>query len=286
MNLTRAAHKTGGTAELARQALPPSLVRKRQKQRRRQLEYLAVRLMSLVVVLAAWEIYGRAQIRLIFAPISEVIPAGIAMIRSGALLSATWYSLETFFVGSAIGVAGGILLGLLMARFALFEAALGVYTYALYATPMVTLVPLITLWAGFTFKAQVTIVTLFVIFPVLINTFNGAKNVDPALLEVGRSFRASEGQMWRHIVLPSSVPFIMTGLSQAVAMGLVGVIVGELFTALAGLGAVLSFESNAYHTARVLVVILTVMILGVFFRSLLRLVQNRVAPWFTIDQGG
>lgn len=265
--------------------LPPSLIRKQRRRRRDRAVFIAIRIVSLVVVLAGWEIYGQNQIRLIFAPFSEVVAAWIDMIRNGSLLASTWYSLETYFVGLLIGGTLGILIGILMARFRPIDAAIGLYVYALYATPMVALIPLVTLWAGLTFKAQSTIVTLFVLWPVLVNTYSGVRHVDDSLIEVGRSFRASEWQMWRHIVVPSAVPYIMTGLTQAVATGLVGVIVGELWTALSGLGATLSFESNAFHTARVLAVVLTIMILGIVFRTGINILQRRIAPWFTVNEG-
>lgn len=266
-------------------AIPESLRRKQRRRRRARIQFIAIRLVSLVVVLAAWQLYGMRQIRIIFAPISEVAKAWVDMAHNGTLLGSTWYSVETYLLGLLIGSCLGILLGLLMARFAPVDAAIGLYVYALYATPMVALVPLVTLWAGLTFRAQVTIVTLFVTWPILVNTYSGVRHVDESLLEVGRSFRANEWQVWKHIVLPSAVPFIMTGLTQAVATGLVGVIVGELWTALSGLGAELSFEANSFRTANVLAVTLTIMALGIIFRTGVNLLHRRIAPWFSINEG-
>jgi NitT/TauT family transport system permease protein len=265
--------------------LPASLLRKQRRRRRERIQFVAIRLISLVIVLVAWQLYGQNQIRLLFAPISEVVVAWGDMLKNGTLLASTWYSLETYFTGLVIGATAGILLGILMARFAPIDAALGLYVYALYATPMVALIPLVTLWAGLTFKAQAIIVTLFVMWPVLVNTYSGVRQVDESLLEVGKSFRASEGQVWIHIILPSSIPYIMTGLTQAVATGLVGVIVGELLSALSGLGAELSFQANSFHTARVLAVVLTIMLLGVTFRTLINMLQRRITPWFRVNEG-
>jgi NitT/TauT family transport system permease protein len=146
---------------------------------------------------------------------------------------------------------------------------------------MVALVPLITLWFGFELAAQLIIIVLFVFFPVVVTVYNGVTHVDRSLLDVGRVFGASPLQMWRHIVLPAVVPFIMTGLTQAVAMGLVGMFISEIFTALSGIGAVLETQANAYHTASALATILVIMMLGVTFRFLVSLLQRRLAPWFS-----
>src|SRR3989442_5144663 len=77
---------------------------------------------------------------------------------------------------------------------------------------MVAVVPLIVLWFGFKVPAKVIIVFLFMIFPVLLNTYEGVKNVDRNLQEVARSFCSTERQLWRHLIIPSAIPFIVAGV--------------------------------------------------------------------------
>ena len=89
------------------------------------------------------------------------------------------------------------------------------------------LVPLIVLWAGFETTAKVIILFLFAFFPMVINTYQGVKSVDPKLLEVGRAFRCSERQLWTNIVLPASLPFIVTGLRLALGRGLIGMVLAD-----------------------------------------------------------
>jgi len=184
-----------------------------------------------------------------------------------------------FLAGLVIGSFLGVAFGLMLGRFVLLDAALNLYIFAIYSTPLVVLIPLITLWFGFGLGAQLLIVVLFVFFPVVVTVYNGTKNVSPQFLEVGRSFRASEFQIWRHIVLPAVVPFIATGVSQGVAMGLVGMFISEIFTALSGIGQVLETAANAYHTSEPLATILVIMTLGVLFRFGALSLQRKVAPW-------
>ena len=97
----------------------------------------------------------------------------------------------------------GTLLGLALARFHILDVGLTVYITFLYSIPSVALVPLIVLWAGYETTAKVIILFLFAFFPMVINTYQGVKSVDPKLLEVGRAFRCSERQLWTNIVLPA-----------------------------------------------------------------------------------
>jgi len=268
---------------------PRAALRERVKQRRRTAErrsrnrYLLIRLLSFVVVLGAWQIYGSSTLEIIFTPFTTVIAHLFELLFVGKLAGAIAYSVSMFLGGLVIGSAVGITLGVAMGRFATFEAAVGMYVYAIYSTPLVALIPLISLWFGFGITAQLIIISMFVMFPVTIAVYNGVRSVEPGLVEVARSFRASEGAMWRHVIIPSVVPYIVTGLSQGVAMGLVGMFISEIYTALSGMGQILAFSANAYKTADMLAVLLTVMILGVSFRTVIEMLRKRLAPWF--DEG-
>lgn len=259
--------------------------RRRQAERRARNRYLLVRVISFAVVLSAWQIYGSHTLEIIFTPFTTVIAHLFTLLVYGPLGPAIVYSVSMFLGGLVIGSIVGIVLGVAMGRFANFEAAVGMYIYAIYSTPLVALIPLISLWFGFGIKAQLIIISMFVMFPVTIAVYNGVRSVDAALIEVARSFRAGEAAMWRHVIIPSVVPYIVTGLSQGVAMGLVGMFISEIYTALSGMGQILAFSANAYKTADMLAVLLTVMTLGVFFRTVIEELRKRLAPWFNKESG-
>ena len=255
----------------------------RQARRRETLTMLAVRLGSLAVVLAAWQLYGTHVNQILFTYPTAVAAAFAQDVANGTLLHAASSSLLNLFIGMAAAMVGGILAGVAMARFKWLDWAVGLYSSALYATPMVALVPLLVLWFGFGSAAKIFVVGSFVFFPMLINTYAGVKNVDRSLLEVARAFRCSEGQMWWHVVIPGAVPFIMAGLNQAVGRALVGVVIAEFYTSLTGLGYMIEQAANTYQTAQMFVPIVVLMVLGVLLMALVRLLQARISPWFEGD---
>jgi NitT/TauT family transport system permease protein len=253
--------------------------RRRLRSRRDRRVYLAIRLVSLAVVLAAWQYYGSHSVAVIFVPITRVLGALGSLIRHGGLLSALWYSLWTFAVGYLIGVAAGVVIGMCIGVYRKAEAATGLYLYALYATPMVAIVPLLSIWLGFGVLTQELIIALFVLFPSVVTVSVGVRNLDPDLLEVARSLRMGRASLWRHVLLPGTVPYIAAGAAQGVAMGLVGMFIAEIFTQLSGLGNLLETAAQTYHTDNALAVLLVIMTLGVVLRSLITFIQRKVAPW-------
>ena len=119
---------------------------------------------------------------------------------------------------------------------------------ALYATPRVALVPLILIWFGIGIWSKVFIVFINAFFPVLINTIGGVRAIDADLLRTARVFRASDWQIFTTIVIPGSVPFILTGVRQAVALGLIGVVVGEMFAGSEGIGYMTNYGGQTLST--------------------------------------
>jgi sulfonate transport system permease protein len=240
---------------------------------------IIVRLVSLLFVLLVWEYYGRRVNPILFTYPSAIARAFFVLVGNGELQSYMKESLLVLTYASILSVLAGVLLGVIMGRFSIVEWAADIYVNALYSTPMVALVPLIVLWFGFKVPAKVIIVFLFMVFPVLLNTYEGVKNVDRNLQEVARSFCSSESQLWRHLIIPSSVPFIVAGVRLAIGRGLVGMIVAEFYTSVTGLGYMIVRYANALETDKLFVPIVMVMILGVGLLSLAKWVEGRIAPW-------
>jgi sulfonate transport system permease protein len=254
------------------------------RRRRRQLQEIAIRLGSLVVVLGMWEIFGARVDPVLFTTPSKIATAAVTMIGSGELWTYLWPSLVVLALGLTSAAVIGIAIGLLLARFWVLDVALGVYITFLYSTPSVALVPLIVLWAGFETTAKVIILFLFAFFPMTINTYQGVKNVDPRLIEVGRAFRCSERQLWTNIVLPGALPFIVTGLRLAVGRGLIGMVLADLYTAISGIGYLIVRTASTYQVDKMFVPIVTLGILGVTLTALVRVLEIKVAPWTAASQ--
>ena len=240
---------------------------------------VVVRLVSLIFVLLVWEYYGRRVNPILFTYPSAIARAFLILVGNGELQSYMKESLLVLTYASILSVLAGVLLGVIMGRFSIVEWAADIYVNALYSTPMVAMVPLIVLWFGFKVPAKVIIVFLFMVFPVLLNTYEGVKNVDRNLQEVARSFCSSESQLWRHLIIPSAIPFIVAGVRLAIGRGLVGMIVAEFYTSVTGLGYMIVRYANALETDKLFVPIVMVMILGVGLLSLAKWVEGRIAPW-------
>jgi ABC-type nitrate/sulfonate/bicarbonate transport system permease component len=249
------------------------------RRRRRQLQEIVIRLVSLTVVLGLWQVFGARVDPVLFTTPWAIAKAAVVMIGSGELWNYLWPSLVVLALGLTAAAIIGIATGLLLARFWVLDVALGVYITFLYSTPTVALVPLIVLWAGFETTAKVIILFLFAFFPMVINTYQGVKNVDPRLIEVGRAFRCSERQLWTNIVLPGALPFIVTGLRLAVGRGLIGMVLADLYTAISGIGYLIVRTASTYQVDKMFVPIVTLGLLGVTLTALLRVLEIKVAPW-------
>jgi NitT/TauT family transport system permease protein len=249
------------------------------RRRRRQLQTLGIRVASLATVLVVWQVGGARIDPTLFTTPSAVAVAGVEMTASGELWSYLWPSLLVLGAGLLLASLCGIGMGLLLARFWVLDVALGVYITFLYSTPTVALVPIIVLWAGFQFTAKVVILFLFAFFPLVINTYQGVKNVDPKLLEVGRSFRCTERQLWANIVLPAALPFIVTGLRLAVGRGLIGMVLADLYTAISGIGYLIVRSASTYRIDKMFVPVVVLGVLGIALTALLRVLERWIAPW-------
>ena len=245
---------------------------------------LQVRLLSIVVLFLAWEYFGRRVNPILFTYPTAIIRAFIGLVASGELQSYMKESLMVLLYASILAIVVGVLFGVVMGRFAIVDWATDIYISALYSMPMVAMVPLIVLWFGFKVPAKVIIVFLFMVFPILLNTYQGVKDVDRNLQEVARSFCSTEGQLWRHLIIPSAIPFIVVGVRLAIGRGLVGMIVAEFYTSVTGLGYMIVRYANAFETDKLFVPIVVVMVLGVGLMSLAKWVEGRIAPWRNFEE--
>ena len=255
-----------------------------ERRRRVALQNFGIRLLALAIALTLWQIVGLNTDPVLFTTPLKVVYAAVDMIWSGELWNALWPSLIVLAIGLSLAIVFGITVGLLLARFHILDVAVTVYITFLYSIPSVALVPLIVLWAGYETTAKVIILFLFAFFPMVINTYQGVKAVDPKLLEVGHAFRCSERQLWGNIILPASLPFIVTGIRLAVGRGMIGMVLADLYTAISGVGYLIVRTAGVLEVDRMFVPIVTLGLLGVTLTAILRYVEKRVAPWTAAGQ--
>jgi ABC-type nitrate/sulfonate/bicarbonate transport system permease component len=237
--------------------------------------------LSLLAAAALWELAARLLIKnhLFFAPLSAVLVRMADMWHDGTLQTDIVASLQTFVLGFVLGSLAAILVGVLMAVSQWLRDLIDPWISALYATPFIALAPLFVLWLGIGLVAHAAVVFIAVFFPVLINTYSGLITTEPILLEVARSFSASERQIFTKVRFPAALPFIIAGLRLGVARGLVGVVVAEIFGAKAGLGYRIVISGNSFDTAGLFAGILLFAVAGVISVELLKLLERWLAPW-------
>ncbi len=245
----------------------------------RQLPSWVITITSLVVLLGAWEIFGRD-----INPVFGSYPSAIAeafwqLARTGKLWAALIDSLRPFLLGYALAILIGVPIGLVTGRFRAVEAAIGIYVTAGYAMPLVALVPLLVLWLGLGFAVKVAVVFLMSVFPICINTWLGVTAVPKTLIEVGKSFVAPDSVILRRIILPATLPYIMAGIRLAVGRAVVAMVIAEFFTSISGLGAVIITSANNFDTATMFVPIVILMMMAIGLNTLIGAVEHWVAPW-------
>ncbi len=259
-----------------RQAVQAAAVRVK---RRQQVQEMSIRIGAALTFLVIWEIVGRAVNPLLFAPPSAVAKAAVHVIGSGELWRYLQVSLKVFAIGMILGSLVGVIMGVAIARIRVLDLALEPFIIALYSTPMVALIPLLVIWLGFGDSAKSAVIFLFALFPILLNTYQGVKSVEPRLLEVARSFRSPERALWLDVIVPSSLPFIVAGVRLALGRALVGMVVADLYTAVSGIGYLIARYAQTIQIDRLLVPVVTLSLLGVTLVQGLRWLEARVAPW-------
>ena len=237
------------------------------------------RIIAVLAFLLAWHLASIPAGKLLLPSPLDIAPAFVDVARSGQLLSATLASLGVFIVGYLLAIVVGVTLGVLMGGMPRVGETLEIYVNALNATPRVALIPLVILWFGLGPPAKIAVVWLMAVLPILINTYAGVQNTDPDLIEAARSFGARRSQLFRHIMLPGALPYVVTGLRLGAAMAMVGTVFAELYTALSGLGYLMAQFSGSFQTAKYFVPVLVLAGMGMLISELLKVAERRMARW-------
>ena len=210
---------------------------------------------------------------------TSIVKTGWTMIISGEIAVNMQASLQRIGWGFFIGSAAGIAIGLLTGFSRLAEAVGNPMIYSLYPIPKIALLPLIILWLGIGEVSKVSIIALGVFFPVVINTYSGVKNVDPLLLRVAVSYRTSRLNIIRKVVLPAALPVIFAGLKLAAGTSLLLLVAAEMIAAKEGIGAMILHYGDLMLTTKLMVGVLVLSLLGLIFNRLLEWLEHRLIPW-------
>ena len=234
------------------------------------------------IFLILWELVGNT-----FQLINPMFMSAPSLIWKAALEMFSSGEIYNDLYISGIELAGGYLLSAVIA--VPFGIAIGWYKKVAYifdpfvnamnATPRVALLPLVIIWLGIGILSKVGIIFLGAVFPILINARDGVKTTPSNLLTAARSFGASEWMLFKTVVLPSTVPFILTGLRLGLGRAIVGVMVGELYAATAGIGFMITVAGATFQTDKVFVGVLIFALTGMIGTELITRVERRFNRW-------
>jgi len=238
-------------------------------------------LISIILVIVVWEILGRWVINsdLIFPPLSDIVSRAFEMAETGELWRHVSTSGSAFVIGYTIAVIAGVLLGLVLGLSRTVTSYVEPWLVALYATPMIALAPIFIVLMGIGIYSKLTIICIEAFFPIAINTALGIRSTDQGLVDASRAFGATRRQTIMTVLLPFACPFIIAGMRIAVARALAGVLVGEIFGSIAGVGNMIWFSAEAYDTPKLFTGVFILAGTSIVLMSLLARLERLVAPW-------
>ncbi len=240
-------------------------------------------IISVMLGLAAWEFAAHHTSQLVMAPLETIWSSFFTQLHSGALGLDVATTFEGFVIGVAIASVGGILIGLLMATNDLAFDLLDPWISALRSTPLITIAPLFIVALGIGLTAKVAVVTLVAIFPVIINTADGIRTADRGLIEAAYAFGARRRDVFIRVLIPSALPFIISGLRLAITFGLIGEVVAEFFGSRAGIGYMVFQAAQTFDTGTVFLGVFILAAVGVIITKLMYRAERRIAPWRSFD---
>ncbi|MEV4513324.1 ABC transporter permease [Dactylosporangium sp. NPDC049525] len=247
-----------------------------------RMKSVAPPLVLLVLLIAGWELGARQGWLnpLFFSSPSKIWLRGWDVFAvSRTIYPNLAFSGKTLLLGFLLSVAAGIPIGLAIGRYRLVRSTVEPYIIALYSTPAVALLPVLILFFGIGVASNIALVVLGGIFPIIINTQAGVREVDRNLLEMATSFTAGEAAVFRKVILPAAVPFIMAGLRLGVIRALTMVFVAELYSANEGIGYMIVRAGSVFDSALVYVGVLVMTATGLLLSFAAGRLERRFAPW-------
>ncbi|WP_336605714.1 ABC transporter permease [Streptomyces sp. BA2] len=234
---------------------------------------------SLAVGAMAWELTGRLADASFFPPLSTVLARLRELAAEGLIYASLRDSLVNLALGFAISLVAGLAIGMAMGHWRKADAALGVYVYALLTAPSLVFAPVFFALLGAGRASVVAVVVMYAMFVIIVNTASAVRSAPAQLVEMARSYGAGEGQVLLRVVLPATAPMIMAGVRLGIGRAVTGMINGEMFIAVVGLGHVVTEAGGRFDSAGVLAVLLVVIAVALGATALVQAVDRRVTRW-------
>jgi len=238
-------------------------------------------LLSVLAVIAAWEASARlGLLNPVFSSSpSDIALAGAKLLRDPGFWQDFYTTMIEFVIGFAISIVAGIVIGILVGWYKDLDALTAPFVSGLYATPRISLAPLIIIWFGIGIGSKVALVIVSAIFPVLINTATGIRTTDRHFVRIARSFGADDWTLFRTVAIPGAVPYIVTGLRLGSGLAIIGVVVAELVAGTAGIGHRMLMAGETFQTSEMFVCLLAFTGAGILLSQAFGRLEARFDAW-------
>jgi ABC-type nitrate/sulfonate/bicarbonate transport system permease component len=218
---------------------------------------------------------------LFLPPLSDVLAELADKLEEGILVGNVLISLRVYLMGMLLAIGLSVPLGLILGGVKVLDRIVTPYLWVLYTTPLIILMPLILLWVGINDTARVLLVFISAVPAIVVVVMEGVKTVEISLLRAARSFGADKRRLFTHVVFPSTIPFIGTGVKMGVSRGLIGLFVGELFTSANGIGYLIELDAKVFNTAGVFGLLAMFVTFSVLMVGLSQYAERKLSGWRT-----
>jgi NitT/TauT family transport system permease protein len=232
--------------------------------------------LSLFVWMVIWELIGRSEVLFLIPPFTAVLKSILYLFTNQKFLDATVLSIKCLLLGVSLAFIVGIPLGILMARVKAAEELLSMWINVFVSAPLTALVPVLMVLFGIGNTTVVVTVFLFAVWVTTLDTFEGVKNVNPSLLEMGRSFGAGRFVLYTRIIVPAALPEILCGVRLGLIRGVRGLVVGQLLVAIVGVGELFELYSRNFLMDKFWALVIVVFLVAFGLAEIINYVERRI----------
>ncbi len=240
---------------------------------------LILRAGLLVLVCAAWELFARAAHSLLLPSFSQTALALADLARQPLTWTALWDSNQAMLIGFLLSLAVGLPLGLLAGRVREVEEAADPYLNFLLMAPVAALLPIFIMALGLGMVVRVAVVFMFTIPVIVVNVRAGLRKIDPALIDMAHTLGATEGQLWRAVLLPGSLPGVLSGMRLGLGRALSGMVVAELLLIAVGVGRLMLVYQGRFESASLFAIVIMLVLEAVGLMATSAAVERHATAW-------
>ena len=252
---------------------------------RRRLGIVAAQLAVLVIVFGGWQLFTQLKIvdPFFFGQPSGIVSTAWHWVQHGTNFGSIWLQISTTMeealLGFGIGVAGGVVAGVLLGQFRFLSDVLSPYIKAVNALPRIVLGALFVILLGLGMSSKVVLAAFLVFFVVFFNAYQGVREVDGNLVNNARILGGSRLQVIRNVVIPSAMTWIIASLHVAFGFAVIGAIVGEVLGAQHGLGVLITDSQNNFNADGIFAGMIIIGAIALIAEWLIGLLERRLLAW-------